>query len=192
MCSFHVSPSSIIKPRSLWEDICLMISVFILKDVCSFCDLLLPLKSTNFVLDALMDNLFALSHFTTLSNSVCTVFEKFFYARVRMKSTCIVSIKNKRKNFTTVFNIIKVPLRRKIIDLIWNASEQHFQTSLNGVFSFLISFLVLEIFRFFKTCKLGVYDVIYSRIIDYIYKIVNISVNNEQNSFKLCMSIVIW
>ena len=86
----------------------------------------------------------------------------------------------------------KVPLRRKIVDPIWNLSEQHFQTSLNGIFSFSIYFLVLEIFRFFKTCKLGVYAVIYSRIINYIYKIVNISVNNKQNSFKLCMSIAIW
>ena len=59
------------------------------------------------------------------------------------------------------------------------------------MFSFSISFLVLEIFRFFKTCKLGVSDVIYSRIINYIYKIVNISVNNKQNSFKLYMSIAI-
>ena len=88
--------------------------------------------------------------------------------------------------------LFKVPLRRKIVDPIWNASEQHFQTSLNGVFSFSISFSVLEIFRFFKTCKLGVSDVIYSRIINYIYKIVNISVNNKQNSLKLSMSIAIW
>ena len=61
--------------------------------------------------------------------------------------------------------------------------------------AFLVSryiFFVLEIFRFFKTCKLGVSDVIYSRIINCIYKIVNISVNNKQNSFKLCMSIGIW
>ena len=88
--------------------------------------------------------------------------------------------------------ILQVPLRRKIVDPIWNASEQHFQTSLNGVFSFSISFSVLEIFRFFKTCKLGVSDIIYSRIINYIYKIVNISVNNKQNSFKLCMRMAIW
>ena len=89
------------------------------------------------------------------------------------------------------FVTLKVPLRRKIVDPILNASEQHFQTSLNDVFSFSISFSVLEIFRFFKTCKLGDSDVIYSRIINYIYKIVNISVNNKQNSFKLCMSIAI-
>ena len=35
-----------------------------------------------------------------------------------------------------------------------------------------ISCLVLEIFRFFEKCKLDVSDVIYSRIIDYIYKMV--------------------
>ena len=52
--------------------------------------------------------------------------------------------------------------------------------------------LVLKIFRFFETCKLDVSDVIYSRITNYIYKIVNISVNNRQNYFKLCMSIAIW
>ena len=31
-------------------------------------------------------------------------------------------------------------------------------------------------------------DVIYSRIINYVYKILNISVNIKQNSLKLCMS----
>ena len=55
----------------------------------------------------------------------------------------------------------KVPLRRKIVDPILNASQQHFHTSLNGVFSFAISCFVLEILRFFETCKLGVSDVIY-------------------------------
>ena len=54
--------------------------------------------------------------------------------------------------------------------------------------SSLVSCLVLEIFRFFERCKLRVSNVIYSRIVNYIYKIVNISVNNEQKSFKLCMS----
>ena len=78
LCSFHVSPSSIIKPRNLKEGTCLMILLFILKDICWFCDLFFPLKSTIFVLDALMDNLFALSHFTILSNSVYIVFDKFF------------------------------------------------------------------------------------------------------------------
>ena len=87
---------------------------------------------------------------------------------------------------------LKVPLRRKIVDPILSASEQHFQTTLNGVFSFSISCLVLEIFWFFETCKLGVSDVTYSRIINYIHKMVNISVNNRQNSFKLCMRIAIW
>ena len=44
----------------------------------------------------------------------------------------------------------------------------------NGVFSFFISCLVLEVLRFFETCKLDVSDVIYSRIINYVYKMVDI------------------
>ena len=88
-----------------------------------------------------------------------------------------------RSTSNAVLFALKVPLRR---------SEQHFQSSLYGVFGFSISCLVLEIFRFFETCKLDVSDVNYSRITNYIYKIVNISVNNRQNSFKLCMSIAIW
>ena len=86
---------------------------------------------------------------------------------------------------------LKVPLRRKIVDPILNASEQHFHTSLNGVFSFSISCFVLEISRFFETSKLGISDVIYSRIINYIYQTVNISVNSTQKFFKLCMTIAI-
>ena len=85
-----------------------------------------------------------------------------------------------------------VPLRREIVDLILNASEQHFHTSLNGVFSFSISCFVLEILRFFETCKLGASDVIYSRIINYTYQMVNISVNRGQKFFKFCMTIAIW
>ena len=38
----------------------------------------------------------------------------------------------------------------KIIDLILIATEQHFRTKLNGAFSFLISCLVFEVFRFLK------------------------------------------
>ena len=88
--------------------------------------------------------------------------------------------------------MIKVPLRRKIVDPILNVSEQHFHTSPNGVFSFSISCFVLEILRFFETCKLGVSDVIYSQITNYIYQMVNISVNSRQKFFKLCMTIAIW
>ena len=40
----------------------------------------------------------------------------------------------------------------------------------------------LEILRFFETCKLGVSDVIYSRIINYIYQTVNISVNSTYST----------
>ena len=50
----------------------------------------------------------------------------------------------------------------------------------------------LETFRVFETGKLGFSDVIYSRIINYMYKTMNISVNRTENSFKLCMSIAIW
>ena len=39
----------------------------------------------------------------------------------------------------------------KIVDPILNATEQHFQASLNGVFSFSISYFVVEILRFFET-----------------------------------------
>ena len=35
-------------------------------------------------------------------------------------------------------------------------------------------------------------DVIYSRIINCIYKLMNISVNIKQNFFKLCMSVAIY
>ena len=56
--------------------------------------------------------------------------------------------------------------------------------------TYLVEFL--EIFWFFETCKLGVSDVIYSRLINYIHKMVSISVNNRQNSFKLYMRIAIW
>ena len=45
--------------------------------------------------------------------------------------------------------VIKVPLRRKkIVDPILNATEQHFPMSLNGVFSFLLSGFVFEISGF--------------------------------------------
>ena len=76
---------------------------------------------------------------------------------------------------------LKCHCNENIVDPILDATEQHLQTSLNGVFSFLISCFVLEIFKFFETCKLGFSDVIYSGIINYIYKMVNISVNNRQN-----------
>ena len=87
---------------------------------------------------------------------------------------------------------LKCHCNEKIFDLILNTTEQYFHTSLNGVFSFSISCFVLEILRFFETCKLGVSDVIYSRIINYIYQMVNISVNIRQKFFKLCMIIAIW
>ena len=89
-------------------------------------------------------------------------------------------------------NKLKCHCNEKIFGPILNTTEQHFHTSLNGVFSFSISCFVLEILRFFETCKLGVSDVIYSRIINYIYQMVNISVNSGQKFFKLCMTIAIW
>ena len=87
---------------------------------------------------------------------------------------------------------LKYHCNEKIFDPILNTTEQHFHTSLNGVFSFSISCFVLEILSFFETCKLGVSDVIYSRIINYIYQMVNISVNSRQKIFKLSMTIAIW
>ena len=90
------------------------------------------------------------------------------------------------------YYFFKVPLQRKIIDPILNAPEQHFHTSLNGIFSFSIYCFVLQILSFFETCKLGISDVIYSRIIHYIYQMVNISVNSRQKFFKICMTIAIW
>ena len=81
---------------------------------------------------------------------------------------------------------LKCPCNEKFV----GATKQHLQTSLNnGVFSFSVSCFVLGIVRFFKTCKLSVFDVIYSRLINSIYKMVNISVNSRQNFFKLCMTI---
>ena len=85
--------------------------------------------------------------------------------------------------------ILKCHCNEKILDPISNTTEQHFHTSFNGVFSFSISCFVLEILSFFETCKLGVSDVIYSRIINYIYQMVNISVNSRQKFFKLYMTI---
>ena len=57
---------------------------------------------------------------------------------------------------------------------------QNFETSFNGDFNLLISCFILEIFRYFETCKLGASDVIYSRKMNYIYKIVNISENSGE------------
>ena len=69
-----------------------------------------------------------------------------------------------------------------------NATLQHFQTSLNGVFSFSISCFVLDFLKHANYVSLtsSTYE-----LINYIYKTVNISVNNRPNSFKLCISIAI-
>ena len=48
---------------------------------------------------------------------------------------------------------LKCHCNEKIFDLVLNTTEQHFHTSLDGVFSFSKSCFVLEILRFFKTCK---------------------------------------
>ena len=86
-------------------------------------------------------------------------------------------------------NIKRCHCNEKIFDPILNTIEQHFHSSLNGVFSFSISCFVLEILSFFES---GVSDVIYSLIMNYIYQMVNISVNSRQKFFKLCMTIAIW
>ena len=69
------------------------------------------------------------------------------------------------QRFFRCSDTLKCHCNEKILDPILNTTEQHFHTSLNGVFSFSISCFVLEILRFFETCKLGVSDVIYSRLI---------------------------
>ena len=74
------------------------------------------------------------------------------------------------KNLVT----LKCWCNEKIVDPILNATEQHFQMSLNGVFSFSQCRFVFEIFRFIKYANWMSLDVIYSRIINYIYKIMNI------------------
>ena len=83
-------------------------------------------------------------------------------------------LESSTSNTSTIF-ALSLPLRwlsatlvlnchcnEKIFDSILNTTEQHFDTSHNGVFSFSISCFVLEILRFFETCKLGVSDVIYT------------------------------
>ena len=85
---------------------------------------------------------------------------------------------------------LKCHCNGKIVDLILIATEQHFLTRLNSAFSFLISCLVSEIFGFLKHANYVSLDVIYSRIINYIYKTMNISECSWQNLFELCTSIV--
>ena len=80
---------------------------------------------------------------------------------------------------------------QKITDPILNTTEQHFQMSLNSVFSFSLSCFVFEIFRLSLYANLVSLDVIYSRTISYIYKMMNIFGCNGQNLFKLCISVVI-
>ena len=46
--------------------------------------------------------------------------------------------------------LLKCHCNGKIVDIILIATEQHFRTKLNGAFSFSISCLVSEIFRFLK------------------------------------------
>ena len=58
----HVNFCSIVTPKNFTEGTCLIISLFIFIVICESCDIFLQLKMTIFVLDALIDNLFALSH----------------------------------------------------------------------------------------------------------------------------------
>ena len=55
---------------------------------------------------------------------------------------------------------LKCLCNEKIVDPILNATEQHFRTSLNGVFSAFLSYFVLKILGVVETLKLGVSDVI--------------------------------
>ena len=74
MWFFHVNSSSIITSRNFTNVTCLTKSLFILIVLSVFSkDLFFYLKITNFVLEALIDNLLALSHFTTLFISFCIV-----------------------------------------------------------------------------------------------------------------------
>ena len=107
------------------------------------------------------------------------------------KKLIFTNTKN-QKNALIYEKVLKCHCNEKIFDPILSTTEQHFHTSLNGVFSFSISCFVLEILRFFETCKLSVSDVIYSRIINCIYQMVNIFVNSTQKFFKLYMPIAIW
>ena len=64
-------------PRNFTNGTCLTKSWFILIVISVFDnDLFFYLKMTKSVLDALIDNLLALSHFTTLFISFCTVLDK--------------------------------------------------------------------------------------------------------------------
>ena len=56
---------------------------------------------------------------------------------------------------------------------------------LNGVFSFSLSCFVLEIFRFSKYANWVSPDIIYSRIMNCIYKLIHIFGCNWQNLFRL-------
>ena len=79
---------------------------------------------------------------------------------------------------------IKVPLQRKN----FLSNFKHNRTT----FTYKPCFVLEILLRFFETCKIGVSDVIYTRIINYIYQMVNISVNSRHKLFKLCMTVAIW
>ena len=87
--------------------------------------------------------------------------------------------------------MLKCHCNEKIFNPILIVKEQHLRMRLNGVFSFSIPCFVSEIFRFLRNANYVPLDVIYSRIINYIYKMMNISINIKQNSFKLCMNVAI-
>ena len=85
--------------------------------------------------------------------------------------------------------ILKSHCHGKIANPILIVKEQHLQIRLNGVFGFSISCSVSEIFGFLKHANQLPVDIIYSQIINYTYKMMNISINIKQNSFKLYLQL---
>ena len=73
MWFFQVKFLSIITPKNFINRTCLRKSLFIFNVTSVFNNLFFYLKITNLVLEELIDNLFALSHFTTLFISFCIV-----------------------------------------------------------------------------------------------------------------------
>ena len=65
----------------------------------------------------------------------------------------VVSALYSKANLKIMLPLLKCHCNKKFFDPILNTTEQHFHTSLNGVFSFSISCFVLEILRSFETCK---------------------------------------
>ena len=66
------------------------------------------------------------------------------------RSRIIVFWLGMRKPYLIHAIVLKCHCNGKIVDVVLIATEQHFRTRVNGAFSFSISCLVSEIFRFLK------------------------------------------